>query len=35
MILVFDVGNTETTVGLYSADTLKAHWRLGYYAPVQ
>jgi type III pantothenate kinase len=28
MILVFDVGNTETTVGLYSADTLKAHWRL-------
>jgi len=28
MILVFDVGNTETTVGLYGADALESHWRL-------
>lgn len=28
MILVFDVGNTETTVGLYEPPTLQAHWRL-------
>jgi type III pantothenate kinase len=28
VILVFDVGNTETTVGLYAGDTLHAHWRL-------
>lgn len=28
MILVFDVGNTETTVGLYDEATLRAHWRL-------
>ncbi|HEY0972550.1 MAG TPA: type III pantothenate kinase [Gemmatimonadales bacterium] len=28
MILVFDVGNTETTVGLFERDTLRAHWRL-------
>ena len=27
MILVFDVGNTETTVGLYDGSTLDAHWR--------
>ena len=28
MILVFDVGNTETTVGLFEADALVEHWRL-------
>ena len=28
MILVFDVGNTETTVGLFDGDTLAQHWRL-------
>jgi type III pantothenate kinase len=28
MILVFDVGNSETTVGLYGADALDAQWRL-------
>jgi type III pantothenate kinase len=28
MILVFDVGNTETTVGLYDGTTLVGHWRL-------
>ncbi len=28
MILVFDVGNTETTVGLYEAARLRQHWRL-------
>jgi type III pantothenate kinase len=28
MILVFDVGNTETTVGLFDGDALAAHWRL-------
>ena len=28
MILVFDVGNTETTVGLFSGETLARHWRL-------
>ena len=28
MILVFDVGNSETTVGLYEATTLRQHWRL-------
>jgi type III pantothenate kinase len=28
MILVFDVGNTETTVGLYGAEALESHWRL-------
>jgi len=28
MILVFDVGNTETTIGLYAPPTLEAHWRL-------
>jgi type III pantothenate kinase len=28
VILVFDVGNTETTVGLFDGDTLVRHWRL-------
>lgn len=28
MILVFDVGNSETTVGLYEAARLRQHWRL-------
>ena len=28
MILVFDVGNTETTVGLWAGAELKSHWRL-------
>lgn len=28
MILVFDVGNTETTVGLFDGDVLRGHWRL-------
>lgn len=28
MILVFDVGNTETTVGLFDGTTLRGHWRL-------
>lgn len=28
MILVFDVGNTETTVGLFEGETLARHWRL-------
>ena len=28
MILVFDVGNTETTVGLFRGETLARHWRL-------
>ena len=28
MILVFDVGNTETTIGLFDGDRLHAHWRL-------
>ena len=28
MILVFDVGNTETTVGLFERDALQGHWRL-------
>ena len=28
MILVFDVGNTETTVGLFDGSRLAAHWRL-------
>jgi type III pantothenate kinase len=29
MILVFDVGNTETTVGLFEGADLRGHWRLG------
>lgn len=28
MILVFDVGNTETTIGLFDEEALRAHWRL-------
>ena len=28
MILVFDVGNTETTIGLFEGETLRAHWRI-------
>ena len=28
MIIVFDVGNTETTVGVFDGDTLRAHWRI-------
>jgi type III pantothenate kinase len=28
MILVFDVGNTETTIGLFEGETLKGHWRI-------
>ena len=28
MILVFDVGNTETTVGLFDGEVLARHWRL-------
>ena len=28
MILVFDVGNTETTVGLFEGAELRGHWRL-------
>ena len=28
MILVFDVGNTETTIGLFDGRALAAHWRV-------
>lgn len=28
MLIVFDVGNSETTVGLYDRDHLVSHWRL-------
>ena len=28
MILVFDVGNTETTIGLYDGEVLCGHWRV-------
>lgn len=28
MIVAFDVGNTETTVGLFDGEALTAHWRL-------
>lgn len=28
MILVFDVGNTETTIGLFEGTELRAHWRI-------
>jgi type III pantothenate kinase len=28
MLLTFDVGNSETTVGLFDGETLHAHWRL-------
>lgn len=28
MLLTFDVGNTETTLGLFDGATMRAHWRL-------
>ena len=28
MLLTFDVGNTETTIGLFEGETLRAHWRV-------
>lgn len=28
MILVFDVGNTETTIGLFAGESLRGHWRI-------
>jgi type III pantothenate kinase len=28
MLLTFDVGNSETTVGLFDGDALRGHWRL-------
>lgn len=28
MILVFDVGNTETTIGLFEGEELREHWRV-------
>jgi type III pantothenate kinase len=28
VILVFDVGNTETTIGLFNAEVLRGHWRI-------
>jgi type III pantothenate kinase len=28
VILVFDVGNTELTIGLFSESTLRGHWRI-------
>jgi type III pantothenate kinase len=28
MLLVIDVGNTQTALGLFQQDTLKAHWRI-------
>jgi signal transduction histidine kinase len=28
MLLTFDVGNTETTLGLYDGAQLRAHWRI-------
>ncbi|HOO86187.1 MAG TPA: type III pantothenate kinase [Synergistales bacterium] len=28
MLLVLDVGNTTTVIGIYEGDTLKKHWRL-------
>lgn len=28
MIITFDVGNTETTIGLFDGDTLRGHWRV-------
>src|SRR5260221_89696 len=33
MLLTFDVGNTETTLGLFDGDTLRAHWRMLTEAP--
>lgn len=29
MLLVLDVGNTNTTLGVYEGDELRRHWRLG------
>ena len=28
MLLTFDVGNSETTLGLFDGDNLRAHWRI-------
>jgi type III pantothenate kinase len=28
MILVFDIGNTETTIGLFDGEQLRDHWRV-------
>ena len=28
MIVVFDVGNTETTIGIFDGEELRAHWRV-------
>ena len=28
MILAIDVGNTETTLGLFDGDAMQAHWRI-------
>ncbi|MBX6332297.1 MAG: type III pantothenate kinase [Gemmatimonadaceae bacterium] len=28
MIITFDVGNTETTIGLFEGEHLRAHWRI-------
>ncbi len=28
MIIVFDVGNTETTIGVFESSQLRAHWRV-------
>ncbi|HYW31996.1 MAG TPA: type III pantothenate kinase [Gemmatimonas sp.] len=28
MLIVFDVGNTETTIGLFDGETLVQHWRI-------
>jgi type III pantothenate kinase len=28
MLLVLDVGNTETTIGLFAGETLRQHWRV-------
>jgi type III pantothenate kinase len=28
MLLVFDVGNTETTIGVFAGEELRAHWRI-------
>ena len=28
MLLVFDVGNTETTIGVFAGEDLRAHWRI-------
>ncbi len=33
MLLVVDVGNTETVLGIYAGDRLRAHWRFSSKAP--